>query len=90
MTGEELKAMRLAAGYKGKDFADILGINPNTLSRYELGRLTITPLVSYASTYICEQRIGKRSPGERLLSTLKEVLEEDRGGVATEHGQAAL
>ena len=57
MTGAELAQMRKAAGLKSKELAAKLGINPTTLSRYECGRLEVTPMLEYAARYACEAQL---------------------------------
>lgn len=79
MEGEELRALRVEAGYKSKDLADLLGITATTMSRYERGRLPIPKLVQYASRYVCETQLARPSPGDRLVSVLREVLNEESG-----------
>lgn len=75
MDGSELKSLRAEAGYKGRELAAILGITPNTLSRYETGKLRITRLVEYASRYVCQRRLAQLGPEGRLVAAIREALD---------------
>jgi DNA-binding XRE family transcriptional regulator len=42
MTGNYLKAVRLAYGYKQKDFAEVLGVSLSCVAMAEVGKRKIT------------------------------------------------
>ncbi len=48
MTGKDFKIKRVTLGLSQKDLADKFGIQPNTISRYETGDLTIPKTVELA------------------------------------------
>lgn len=52
MTKEELKDIRKGLKLSQKDLADILGIQKNTIYKYEAGILEITKLVELAIQHL--------------------------------------
>lgn len=75
MTGNELAALRRKRGWKAYEFAAMLGVGVATLSRYERGHKPIPKVVAYAARWLAQED----TPGQRLVSALRDALEPNGG-----------
>jgi transcriptional regulator with XRE-family HTH domain len=69
MTGKELKRKRAALGLTQVQLAEILGVQPNTVARWENGVLVIPKMVSLAiATVERSVQSGPTDKGGRKIS----------------------
>jgi putative zinc finger/helix-turn-helix YgiT family protein len=68
-TGEAFRYMRKALGMSAVEAARLLGVKPETISRWEKGRRTANPaLVVLMGTIVLESLKGERTTADRLHS----------------------
>lgn len=59
MEGNELKKRRMGLGFTQVRLAEILGLQPNTISRYETGLLEIPKIIEVAITGLeCQEKLS--------------------------------
>jgi DNA-binding transcriptional regulator YiaG len=56
MTGDEIRALRKETGWTLEDMAKITGYHLNTLSRYQLGQLSIPQLLEIFVLLMCDKK----------------------------------
>jgi putative zinc finger/helix-turn-helix YgiT family protein len=70
---EEIRFLRKYLGWSGVDFAAHVGATPETVSRWENGKLTMSP----QADRLLRMMVALREPaGEYRLETLKTILPE--------------
>lgn len=74
MTGDELRALRKAAGMTASELASTVGYGPQRWSGFERGHVPIPPAVEYAARWVCENRISNTNPSMSAAERAVEAL----------------
>jgi len=62
LRGEELRFLRKAMEVSGKELADVIGVTPETMSRWENNRDPITPAMEKLIRLMVIARLGEKVP----------------------------
>lgn len=80
MTAERIREIRLQFALSQSQFAEILGVHPLTVSRWETGRYDIEA-VTLQLFLAWDKMLDKESLSQRKRDTVKEILKK-HGGLA--------
>lgn len=69
VSGHVLKFMRKTLGMRATDLASLLGVTPETVSRWETGKHVIERAVMVIVTSLVMSRLGHKTDAEDLLKT---------------------
>lgn len=74
MRGAELRELR--GDMRSKELATLLGVSPQTLSRYENDKMPIPPAIEYAVRWLSMGVSPDPAPEARLMEGLRSVIRE--------------
>ena len=78
MKGPDLKALRQRSGLRGYELAKLLELSPETISRYETGKVPVPKTVELATRYLCQSSLSAADPPEvALVKALKTLLKDE-------------
>jgi putative transcriptional regulator len=90
LTGDELRFLRKHLGYSGRDFAEVVGARPETVTRWERGDLAVPPQLDRLVRLMIVHNDSKLDYSLNALRSVGERAEPSRFGFVREHDNWAL
>ena len=70
VTGETFRFMRRALGLQSKELAELLGVEPESVTRWEKGDRTMAPLAWLALAMLVVDRANGREDSQKMLKAI--------------------
>jgi putative transcriptional regulator len=90
LTGDELRYLRKHLGYSGRDFAEVVGSRPETVTRWERGDLDVPAQLDRLVRLMVAHNDRELDYSLEALRAVGEHAEPSRFGFVHEHDNWAL